>query len=212
MKVIIVGGGASGLICAIESARQGCQVTIIEHNEKVGKKIYITGKGRCNLTNLCSPSVFLTNVVTNSKFLYSSINVFSPQDTIEYFNKLGLLTVVERGQRVFPSSQKASDVTSALMREINRLGVTVLLNSDVQCINVAGNVVKSLTVLHKSASLSNNMTDIVVCDRLVLATGGRSYPTTGSNGSGYALAQSVGHNIIKCKPSLVGILANDCAQ
>ncbi|MEG1527713.1 MAG: NAD(P)/FAD-dependent oxidoreductase [Clostridia bacterium] len=202
MQVVVVGGGASGMISAIEAAKNGNIVTLIEHNDKLGKKIYITGKGRCNLTNLCSPADFLSNVVTNSKFLYSAIYAFPPQRTIEYFKDLGLETIVERGERVFPLSNKSSDVTKALSNELNRLNVKILYNTEVTSCKVFSNKVVSL----------NTTTGIVLCDSVILACGGVSYKATGSNGIGYKIAKMLGHTIIEPKPSLVSFIANGCCE
>lgn len=201
MKVCVIGAGASGLISAIAAASASHQVIVLEHNEKAGKKIYITGKGRCNLTNLCDSQEFLSNVVSNPKFLYSAIKKYPPKYIYDYFNdylKLPLKT--ERGNRVFPVSDKASDVTSALVRELTRQNGKILYNTEVKSFNIVDNRIVSL----------NTMTDIVLCDAVILATGGLSYSQTGSDGSGYKLAKSVGHGIVEPKPSLVDILAEDC--
>ena len=131
MKIIIIGGGPSGLMCAIQCAQNGNEVIVLEKNEKVGKKLYITGKGRCNVTNFCSNEEFLNNVVTNSKFLYSSLNAFTPNQTMEFFEKQGVKLKIERGNRVFPESDKSSDIIKVLNKSCVEKNVKILLNQDV---------------------------------------------------------------------------------
>lgn len=194
-KIAVIGGGASGLICAYFSCLNGNDVTLFEKNEKLGKKIYITGKGRCNLSNFCSVEEYLNNVVNNPKFMYSAINNFSPKDTYDFFENLGLKLKIERGNRVFPESDKASDVTKTLENAIRKLGVNIILNTLVEKINVKDNTVIGLTA---------NSVDYFF-DKIVICTGGASYPLTGSTGDGYNFASSFGHEIVKIKPSLVGI-------
>lgn len=203
MKVCVIGGGASGMIAACVAAQNGHSVILIEHNEKLGKKVYITGKGRCNLTNLCSADDFLSNVVTNSKFLFSAVKKYPPQYVYDYFeNALHLPLKVERGNRVFPVSDKASDVTASLQNELRRRKVDILLNTEVISFNLVEKRIVSLTT----------MEDIILCDAVILATGGISYPATGSNGIGYKLATSIGHTLINPKPSLVDIIAHGCEE
>ena len=129
MKVIVIGGGTAGMMAAITSADNGNDVTLIEHNEKLGKKLYITGKGRCNITNASDIDVIFKNIMSNNKFMYSSLYTFTNDNTIEYFEKLGLKTKVERGNRVFPLSDKSSDVIAVLQKELKRLSVKILLNT-----------------------------------------------------------------------------------
>ena len=194
-KIIVIGGGAAGLLAAYTSATQGNSVVLLEKNEKLGKKIYITGKGRCNLSNYISVNDFFTNITTNPKFLYSSINFFSPYDVYDFFEKNGLKLKVERGNRVFPLSDKASDVTKILEKLLIRVGVDIRLNTEVKDIIVENNVVRGVRT--EKCSLT--------CDSVIICTGGVSYPLTGSTGDGYKFAKSVGHDIITPKPSLVGI-------
>ncbi len=194
-KIIVIGGGASGMIAALIAAQNNNKVVLIEKNEKLGKKIYITGKGRCNLTNNVSSVEFLQNVVSNSKFMFSSINSFSPSDTISFFTDRGLRLKTERGNRVFPESDKASDVTKTLEKHLIKCGVKIELNTEVKDI-----VVKDGKVF--GVKLENS---ILECDKIIICTGGVSYPTTGSTGDGYKFAKSVGHTITQLKPSLVGI-------
>lgn len=195
MKVGVIGGGAAGMIAAYFSAINGNDVVLIEKNEKLGKKIYITGKGRCNLTNLCEPDDFLQNVVTNPKFVYASIYGFTPQETVDFFNGLGLKTKVERGNRVFPESDKSSDVIKTLSSAILSAKVTVRLNETVKAITTFGGAVKSI-ITDKNEYF---------CDRVIVATGGLSYPSTGSTGDGYGFAEAVGHTVTELSPSLTGL-------
>ena len=194
-KVVVIGGGAAGLMAACVAAKNGKKVILIEKNEKLGKKIYITGKGRCNLTNNIEPIEFFPNVVSNPKFAYSCINVFSPKDTIKYFESLGLNLKTERGNRVFPLSDKASDVTKALEKELYRLKVEVLLNTSVTEILVDSGKIVGVATEGKNIS----------CDGVVVCCGGISYPATGSTGDGYRFAKALGHSIVDLRPALVGI-------
>ena len=196
MKVSVIGGGAAGMIAAYFSAINGNEVVLIEKNEKLGKKIYITGKGRCNLTNLCEPDDFLQNVVTNPKFVYASIYGFTPQETVDFFNGLGLKTKVERGNRVFPESDKSSDVIKTLSSAILSAKVTVKLNETVKSITTFGGAVKSI-ITDKNEYF---------CDRVIVATGGLSYPSTGSTGDGYRFARQAGHTVMPPEPSLVSLV------
>ncbi len=196
MEIVIVGGGASGLMCAsVCSENKNCQVTLLEKNEKLGKKLYITGKGRCNVTNLCDIQEFLQNVTTGSKFLYSAISIFPPQKTIDFFESYGTHLKVERGRRVFPKSDKASDITKTFANILIKNNVKIVTNCTVNSIQKENE--KFVVTSSKGKFF---------CDKLIIATGGMSYPTTGSTGDGYAFAKSFGHNIISPKPSLVPIL------
>lgn len=198
MKIAVVGGGAGGMLAAIVSARQGADVVLFEKNEKLGKKIYITGKGRCNLTNLCSPDEFLKNVVSNPKFLFSAIHKFTPQDCFDFFENLGLPLVVERGNRVFPVSQKASDVTKTLVQEMKKLKVQVELETKVNAINSKNGGFEIIT------SNGNHF-----FDKVIVATGGISYTQTGSTGDGYRFAKCLGHKVVDTVPALVQILTQE---
>ncbi|MBR6231247.1 MAG: NAD(P)/FAD-dependent oxidoreductase, partial [Lachnospiraceae bacterium] len=178
--VTIIGGGASGMAAAVFAAEAGLKVRLFEKNEKLGKKLYITGKGRCNFTSACNPEEFLENVVSNRKFLYSAIYGFNSFDTIDFFERLGLRTKVERGRRAFPASDHSSDVIKALRKRIEELGVEVNLNTEV----------KELPVPDEEHAV-------------IAATGGLSYPSTGSTGDGYAFAEKTGHRITETRPALV---------
>ena len=192
---IVIGGGAAGLIAAYFSAEKGNNVILFEKNEKVGKKIYITGKGRCNLSNFCLPNEFLNNVVNNSKFLYSAIYSFSPEDTVNFFNQMGLKTKVERGNRVFPESDKSSDVIKTLLNACLSVGVDIKLNTSVSEIIVKDGIVCGVKINNEN----------YYCDSLIICTGGLSYPSTGSTGDGYFFAKNVGHTVIKPVSALCGI-------
>ena len=175
MKVVIIGAGPSGLMCAINAALNGHDVTILEKNEKAGKKIYITGKGRCNITNNCDVNEFMSNVVRNNRFLFSAINTFKPADTINFFESRGVPLVTERGNRVFPVSYKASDITRCLLKECEKNKVKIYYHTSISQIEKR----------EDKYVISYNGTLKISCEKLVIATGGLSYPTTGSTGDGY---------------------------
>ncbi len=196
--VIIIGGGAAGLMAAYQAAQQGHRVLLLERNEKLGKKIYVTGKGRCNVTNQCTPQAFMQNVVRNPKFLFSALRALPPQKLMDLLRTLDCPTTVERGNRVFPVSQKASDVTKAFQKAIESLGVTVRLNARVRALLIDGGAITGVK-LESGETLPARA--VIVC------TGGVSYPATGSTGDGYALLQSVGHTIVPPKASLCGLIS-----
>lgn len=191
MKVCVIGAGASGLFCAGQIQKYGHDVTVFDGNEKAGKKIYITGKGRCNFTNVCDNEEFLQNIVRGKKFLYSAINNFSSYDTLSFFSDLGMDFVIERGNRAFPQSNKASDVTKALLK--NCVGVEFKFGEKVVSIE-KDNVFKVTTTKEE-----------YFFDSVVVATGGKSYEATGSDGFGYEIAKKFGHSVIALKPALVPI-------
>lgn len=192
-RVLVVGGGAAGMLSAIIAARNGHTVTLFEKNEKCGKKLYITGKGRCNVTNASDLETIFDNMMSNKKFLYSSFYTFTNENLMDFFEELGLRLKVERGNRVFPVSDKSSDVINALVYEMNRLGIQINYHSPVDELIVKDNVVTGVKVKKK----------VIEGDAVIVATGGLSYPVTGSNGDGYRFAESVGHKIKPCCPSLV---------
>lgn len=185
-KVIVIGGGAGGMMAALFAARAGAQVTLVERNEKLGKKVYITGKGRCNVTNDCALDEFLQQVPRNPRFLYSALAFFSPQDMMALLEDGGCPVVVQRGRRVFPATEKASDVNRTLGRLLAQHGVQVLLNTRVQALCLQDGRVSGV-LLPGGTTLA--------ADSVILATGGKSYPMTGSTGDGYALAESAGHSL-----------------
>lgn len=194
-KIIIIGGGAAGLLAAYSAAKNCNHVILLDKNEKLGKKIYITGKGRCNITTSVTKNDFFNGIISNPKFLYSSINTFNSIDIINLLNENGLKTKEERGNRIFPNSDKASDVTKTLEKLLLKLGVDIRLNTKVLDIIVSNGVVKGVK------------TDLgeIYSDSVIVCTGGVSYPLTGSTGDGYVFAKSVNHTIVDIKPALVGI-------
>ena len=194
-RVVVIGGGAAGLMAAYAAGSQGAQVTLLERNEKLGKKIYITGKGRCNLTNDCPPDEFLGNVVHGGKFLTGALWSFSPEDMMSLCERFSLPVKVERGNRVFPVSDHASDVTKMLERACLSVGVTIKLQE----------YVKEIGVLHSTMRDIITQNGVYPCEAVVIATGGLSYPSTGSTGDGLRFAKSLGHKIAPCVPSLVGL-------
>ena len=192
--ILVLGGGAAGLMAAVTAAELGASVTLLERNEKLGKKIYITGKGRCNCTNLCPPEEFRKSVVRNPRFLYSALEALPPAELLAKLNEWGCPTVVERGNRAFPVSQKASDITRAFERRFARLGGHVRLNARVRDLCVRDGQVCGVT-------LENGET--LTADAVIVCTGGVSYPSTGSTGDGYALLKACGHRITALKPALI---------
>ena len=194
MKVAVIGAGTSGLICAYKLRKRGFDVFLFDKNEKVGRKIYITGKGRCNVTNNCTREEFFENVVTNPKFLYSAYSHFNSQDTMELFESNGVELVTERGNRVFPKTHISSDIIDTLFRLIKNCGV-ILKSSE------------NAKEIYKKENIFIVQSDkgIYEFDRVVIATGGKSYPQTGSTGDGYYFARSFGHEIIKPVPGLCAL-------
>lgn len=195
MRVCVIGAGASGMMASIVLARGGADVALVEKNEKFGKKLYITGKGRCNLTNDCELDDMFANVVHGEKFLRSSLYGFTPQDTMAFFEDSGLKLVVERGNRVFPFSQKSSDVIKTLQIEIANLKVKTYLGTEVKEIRKNADGFKVVTPWES-----------LECDKVVVATGGMSYPSTGSTGDGYAFARAFGLKIVEPRQALVPII------
>ncbi len=195
MRVCVIGAGASGMMASIVLARGGVEVALVEKNEKFGKKLYITGKGRCNLTNDCELDDMFANVVHGERFLRSSLYGFTPQDTMSFFENLGLKLVVERGNRVFPFSQKSSDVIKTLQIEIANLKVKTYLGTEVKEIRKNADGFKVVTPWES-----------LECDKVVVATGGMSYPSTGSTGDGYAFARAFGLKIVEPRQALVPII------
>lgn len=200
-NVVIIGGGAAGMAAAIGAAGAGHQVSVYEKNEKLGKKIYITGKGRCNVTNGCDVEDFFGHVVTNGKFLYSAVYGFTNQDVMDLLEECGCPLKIERGERVFPVSDKSSDVISALAGKLRKERVSVYLNEPVkEILTEDGRAVGIL--LEKSGRR-------VPADAVIVATGGLSYPATGSTGDGYRFARELGHTVTALSPALVPFV---CAE
>lgn len=193
-RICIIGGGPAGIIAAGIAGSLGKDVTLIEKNERIGKKLFITGKGRCNITNNSPIEDFFDNIMSNKNFLYSSFYSFNNIDILNLLDKYGLKTKVERGNRVFPSSDKSSDVIKAFEKFLIDNNVKIILNTNINSIEKSDN---------KFIIGTNN--NKLIFDKIVIATGGKSYPTTGSSGAGYNFAERLGHKIIPIKPSLVPI-------
>ena len=199
MKIVVVGGGAAGMMAACTAARRGASVILIERNAQLGVKVNITGKGRCNVTNDSDPETLIKNTLTNGRFLYSAFAAMSAQDTMSFFEKIGVPLKVERGKRVFPVSDRARDVSGALKTQLHRLGVQVLQHRVKAVAEKDGSV---CGVLLQDGS-------VLAADRVILATGGRSYPRTGSDGDGYRMARALGHTVTELRPSLVPLLTQE---
>ena len=195
-KVVVIGGGAAGMVAAATAASMGHDVTLLEKNDRLGRKLLITGKGRCNITNNCDIEELIENIPTNGKFLYSAFYTFTNEQVIDMFNSLGVKTKTERGKRVFPESDKAKDVVVALEKQMKQNKVNVVFNANVEKIEQRNNKVESVILSNKK---------VIKCDSVIVATGGVSYPRTGSTGDGYKFAKNLGHTIIKPKPSLIGL-------
>ena len=202
-SIFVVGGGAAGMMAAITAAENGAQVTLLERNDRLGKKLYITGKGRCNVTNDCAPEDFFPNVPRNPRFLYSAIYAFPPREVMAWFEARGCALKTERGNRVFPQSDKSASVIDALRAELRRLGVRVLQERALDIVTQDGAVcgLKTDGGFHKT-------------ERVILATGGCSYPQTGSTGDGYRMLEKLGHTIVPPVGSLVPLVEKgyDCKQ
>ena len=198
-RIVIIGGGASGMMAACAAAQQGAEVVLLEKNEKLGKKIYITGKGRCNFTNCCDTDDFFSNIPRNPRFLYSSVRGFDAEAVRNWFEERGVRTKVERGNRAFPMSDHASDITRGLESEMRRLGVQVRLHAEVKKL-----------ILSTPVNSIRRVTGVVLSDGtkidascVIVATGGLSYPATGSTGDGFRFAEEAGHKVTARTPSLV---------
>ena len=193
-NVIVVGGGAAGMMAAVFAARSGQNVQLLEKNEKLGKKLFITGKGRCNITNAADIEDLFTAVISNPKFLYSGFYSFTNQQVIDFFEELGVKTKIERGERVFPVSDHSSDVIAAFSRELKSLGVSVSLHTEVK---------ELLCEQDKVCGVLLTNGKKMKADAVIVATGGISYPSTGSTGDGYRFAREAGHKVTELLPSLV---------
>lgn len=201
MYIAVIGAGPAGLLAATEAAKAGANVTLFDKNEKAGKKLYITGKGRCNVTNMRSPGEFLEFVVRNRKFLYGAIYSFSPENTVELIESNGVKTKVERGNRVFPQSDKASDITKALVKNAERYGVKFSYNSEISDVSKVNDMFFITSRSGKERF-----------DKVIVACGGMSYPSTGSTGDGYAFAKKFGHKIVELRPALVGLTLKESVK
>ena len=200
MKVIVIGGGAAGMMAAIHAGELQNEVTLIEKNEKLGKKIYITGKGRCNVTNNADIDVVFKNINRNSKFMYSALYGFDNMAVYSFFEENGCPLKVERGERVFPVSDHASDIIKTLTKALKDRHVSVKLNTEVSDIKVENGAVSGVILKDKS---------FIPADKVIIATGGMSYPTTGSTGDGYKFAKKFGHTVEDIKPSLVPLVTKE---
>lgn len=246
MQVVIIGGGPAGMLAAISSARNGNKVTILEKMDMLGKKILITGKGRCNITSSLPIDDFIKNIPGNGMFMYSSFSNFDNQDILNILKNEGVETKIERGNRIFPVSDKADDVRKALIRVVKKLGVNIILNAKVKEIlmkeeedfilkekeqkdislkkecdevknkkmdgdnNTKNNIIDKIgKKVYGVRAIINGKEETILADKVILATGGKSYPGTGSTGDGYELAQNVGHSITKIRPSLVPLTVKD---
>ena len=200
MRVLVVGGGPAGMMAAIQAAKQGNAVTLLEQNEKLGKKLFITGKGRCNVTNDCDVTELFDSVVSNKKFLYSAFYSFSNQDVKDFLEEQGLRLKVERGRRVFPASDKSLDVIKALGNALKKLEVKIRLRTRVDKVLTENDIVCGVR-------LSDG--ECLNADKVILATGGVSYKSTGSDGSGLVMAEKLGHQVTKLRPGLVGMCTKE---
>ena len=198
-KIIVIGGGAAGMIAAIKAAESNSKVMLLEKMSSVGKKLSITGKGRCNITNASNIPEIIKNVPGNGKFLNSVLNSFDSNDVIEFFESMGVKTKIERGNRVFPESDKASDVVNALVNKMNELGVEIRTNTKITDILINNKKVIGVEIGDR----------IEIADAVILAVGGASYPATGSTGDGYKIAKNLGHTINKILPSLVPLVTEE---
>ncbi|MHC1694554.1 MAG: NAD(P)/FAD-dependent oxidoreductase [Eubacteriales bacterium] len=197
--VAVIGAGAAGLMAAGTAAEAGARVLLFDHNDRLGKKLVITGKGRCNLTNLCEVGDFLKSVPTNPRFLYSALNGLTPQDTMDFFEKHGCALKVERGNRVFPLSDRSFDVVDALRRYVRSGGVEIIYQGVADIKSADGAL---------CAVVTDNGREYA-CSSAIVCTGGMSYPSTGSTGDGYTLAKRLGHTVTPLRPSLVPLESRD---
>ena len=193
-QVIVIGGGPAGLFAAIQASQNGCKVKVLEKKDRPARKLLITGKGRCNLTNQADIQDLIENVPGNGNFLYGAFYRYTNQQLVEFFNNLGVKTKVERGGRIFPESDKAIEIVDALVNHVKNCGIEIICNAEVDEITIEDAKVKGVRLKDKR---------IYSCNSLILATGGMSYPATGSTGDGYKMAIRVGHTIVTPKPSLV---------
>ena len=201
MKTIVIGGGPAGMLAAIHASQSGDEVTLLEKMSSLGKKLLITGKGRCNITSSLPMEEFISNVPGNGMFLYSSFHQFTNQDIINLLEQEGLKVKEERGHRIFPATDKAQDVLNALIRKLKKESVKIQTNTKVQKILVEKNKVIGIQCLFQGRE------EKIFADKVILATGGKSYPVTGSTGDGYELAKQLGHTITKLQPSLIPLTA-----
>ena len=203
-EIVVIGGGAAGMMAAVAAAGRGSHVTLLEKNEKLGKKIYITGKGRCNFTNACEVQQLFAAVVSNPKFLYSAFYGFTNEMVMEFFGSRGMPFKVERGNRVFPVSDHSSDVIRALQRTLEEKQVNVLLHTRVLSVEQSQGAVTGVRIRDQK-----HRERFVKADRVIVAAGGCSYPSTGSDGDGYAWGKEMGHRITPLRPALVPLVTKE---
>lgn len=208
-EIIIVGGGAAGLMAGVIASDNGAKVTIIEKNEKLGKKLFITGKGRCNVTNACDIDQLFSNIVTNSKFMYSSIYSFNNYQVMDMIEEMGCPLKTERGDRVFPQSDKSSDVIKAFEKRLKKNNVKIMLNTKVLAVEEKNGAFSKVIIADKNGNRS-----AISGDGCIIATGGISYKSTGSTGDGYEFAKRLGHSIVNPTPGLVpfNIKGGECKE
>lgn len=208
-EIIIIGGGAAGLMAGVIASDNGAKVTIIEKNEKLGKKLFITGKGRCNVTNACDTDQLFSNIVTNSKFMYSSIYAFNNYKVMDLIEEMGCPLKTERADRVFPVSDKSSDVIRAFEKRLKSNNVKILLNTKVLSVNTDDNGFESVEIIDGKGQKRT-----VKADKCIISTGGMSYKSTGSTGDGYEFAKEMGHSVSKPHPGLIpiNIKGNECKE
>lgn len=199
-EVIVIGGGAAGLMAAVAAAEAGAHVTLLERNEKLGKKIYITGKGRCNVTNACTPEEFQKQVVQNPRFLFSALHALPPDALMEKLTEWGCPLIIERGSRVYPKSEKASDITRTFEKRLKELGVVVRLHTRVKELLCADGRIVGILSEDGQRWLA---------DAVIVCTGGKSYASTGSSGDGFALLAACGHTVLPAKPALIPLCSNE---
>ena len=206
MRIIVIGGGAAGMTAAFAAAEAGAEVTLLEKNDRLGKKIYITGKGRCNVTNACEKDEFFAHIFRNPRFLYSAFDRFSNEDMYAFVEAHGTKLKTERGQRVFPVSDHASDIIKALKKALDEAGVKVILSAQAEKLQIRNGVVTGV-VCTLSDEEGKPKRKTLLAERVIVATGGLSYPGTGSTGDGYRFAEEAGHRVTDRMPSLVPLSA-----
>ena len=207
MKVVIIGGGPAGLIAAISAAQENNEVIVLEKMNEVGRKLLITGKGRCNITSNIPMEEFIRNIPGNGKFLYGAFNNFTNEDIISLLKEQGVNVKVERGQRIFPVTDRSIDVRDAIVKKVKKLDVKIIVNAKVQKIITKKNNNENTINVSKVEYLINGKKEVLDCEKVILATGGKSYPRTGSTGDGYEIAKKLGHTVTKIVPSLVPLEA-----
>ena len=202
MKVVVIGGGPAGMMAGITAAKEGNDVTLLEKNDRCGKKLLITGKGRCNITSSLTMDEFINNIPGNGRFLYSAFQNYTNQDILDMLHNNGVETKVERGNRIFPASDRSIDVLNAFESELRRANVKVINNAKVTSVVTFENEVKAVRFIKEDSK------NEIKADKVIIATGGKSYPITGSTGDGYNIAKELGHNIETLKASLVPLISN----